>query len=122
RLARDSRRVPGFEPANTTARILRVNCWRSGAAYLANRCRGWLCSFVPIRRIPNVTTLESFDVLDAEEFRRQLAGLGSAANTPEAWKEEHKDAATDLCVALALAFNRDVLDPLSLWDRISTAI
>lgn len=66
--------------------------------------------------------MSTLQVLTAEEFRRQLAGLedvrGTAAFSTEAFREH----ATNFVVALALAFNRRALDATTLWTRIDSAI
>jgi hypothetical protein len=59
--------------------------------------------------------------LDAASFRRELAGLTQPViDVPDT--AELKDLATNICFVLALCYNRDVLDPIKLWDRIGSAL
>lgn len=63
-------------------------------------------------------------ILDTETFRRDLAGLSDprVAHDASAPKEELRAAAVELCVVLAELFNRDKLDPITLWSRITSGI
>lgn len=59
--------------------------------------------------------------LDAERFRQELAGL-IERHEGDHEPSDFSSAAVQLCIALAEQFNRDSLDPLTLWDRISSGI
>jgi hypothetical protein len=61
-------------------------------------------------------------ILDAERFRRQLAGLEDDRPQGERTRERLKELAAQLCFLLARYYNRDELDPLKLWERIGSAI
>jgi hypothetical protein len=61
-------------------------------------------------------------MLDAESFRQQLAGICEPARGSEYNPTQFRESAANLCFVLAACFNRDALDPMTLWDRIATAI
>lgn len=60
--------------------------------------------------------------IDAESFRRQLAGLDDPHAAPSSGAERLKEQASQVCYLLARSYNRDELDPLKLWERIGSAI
>lgn len=68
-----------------------------------------------------MSTQAVIPTLDAETFRRELAGL------IERHQDDHQPAdfgaaAEALAVVLAEQFDRKTLDPFTLWSRVSSAI
>lgn len=67
----------------------------------------------------------SIDVLptfDAAEFRRKLAGLSDSTGGEGDLPESCKERSVDLVELIAICFNRDKLDAMTLWDRIESGI
>ena len=60
--------------------------------------------------------------LDAAEFRRRLAGLSDSGGGEDLVPEEYRDLASDYVLLLAICFNRDRLEAVTIWPRIDTAI
>jgi hypothetical protein len=60
--------------------------------------------------------------LDAAEFRRRLAGLSDAAGGEDLIPDEYRELAAEYVLLLAICFNRDRLDAVTLWSRIDSAI
>lgn len=58
---------------------------------------------------------------DAEQFRRELAGLTESEAGPEE-RDLYKEAGAKLVYALARLYNREVLEAKTMWDRIGGAI
>lgn len=58
---------------------------------------------------------------DAEQFRRELAGLMEDEAGPEE-RNAFKEAGSKLVYALARLYNRDELEAIKMWDRIGGAI
>ena len=58
---------------------------------------------------------------DAESFRQTLAGLVDVTQGAEQFGDP-KEHAIDLVVLMAIGFNRDRLDTMTLWDRIESGI
>lgn len=68
------------------------------------------------------STLPPLTPLDAESFRRILAGLEDPDTTARYTPDNFREDASRLVFVLALCFNRDVLDAVTLWERIASAI
>lgn len=66
--------------------------------------------------------MSSLQQLDAAEFRRRLAGLSDSAAGEDLIPDEYRDIASDYVLLLAICFNRDRLDAVTLWNRIDGAI
>lgn len=60
--------------------------------------------------------------LTPEEFRRRLAGIEDIQESGAYSPDLYRDSASDFICALAIAFNRKLLKPMTLWSRISSAI
>lgn len=61
-------------------------------------------------------------LLDAQEFRRRLAGLEDVEASGAFSPDDFRDIASDFVCALAVVFNRKDLDAKTLWSRIGSAI
>lgn len=68
------------------------------------------------------STLPPLTPLDAESFRRTLAGLEDPDKTAHYTPDRFRDDASRMVYMLAICFNRDVLDAVTLWERIASAI
>lgn len=66
--------------------------------------------------------MNSLHALDAAEFRRRLAGLSDAAAGEDLIPDEYRDIASNYVLLLAICFNRDRLDAITIWNRIDGAI
>jgi hypothetical protein len=60
--------------------------------------------------------------LDAAEFRRRLAFQEDTQANADYSPELQREKAADFVCALALVFNRKVLDAKTLWSRIGSAV
>jgi len=60
--------------------------------------------------------------IDSIEFRRRLAGLSDSGDGEDLTPSVYRDLASDLVLLLAICFDRDQLDPTTLWTRIDSAI
>jgi hypothetical protein len=63
----------------------------------------------------------SIQLLSADEFRRELAGLNSASFLPQETEEEMKNAAIEMCYFLAQLYSKD-MDRVNLWERIGNGL
>jgi hypothetical protein len=76
-------------------------------------------------RPPRPIPLPPVPAADATAIRRRLAGLadpvGRLAGT-EGEVLDLRETANRFCSILAALFNRDSLDPVTLWERIGTAL
>jgi hypothetical protein len=68
------------------------------------------------------STLPPLDALDTESFRRILAGLQDPENSARYTPDKFREDASQLVFLLALCFNRDELNPTTLWERIASAL
>ena len=66
--------------------------------------------------------MSAIQQLDAAEFRRRLAGLSDAAAGEDLIPDEFREIASDYVLLLAICFNRDRLDAVTIWNRIDGAI
>lgn len=60
--------------------------------------------------------------LDAEEFRRALAGICEPPRGSEYSPTQFRESAAQFCFVLAACYNRDRLDAVDLWSGIAKAI
>ncbi len=60
--------------------------------------------------------------LDAERFRRELAGLIDDAPQPERLEADFKEMSAALCVLLARHYDPNAKDRLQLWEHISKSL
>lgn len=67
-------------------------------------------------------SVQKLNKLDAEEFRRRLAGLEDVEASGAFSPEDFREIAADFVCALAVVFNRRELEPKTLWSRIGSAI
>ena len=65
---------------------------------------------------------ETIKTLDAQEFRRKLAGLADATEGEGLNSEEYREIAGDVVLLLAICFNRKSLGAVTMWTRIDSAI
>lgn len=66
--------------------------------------------------------MSTLSPLDAATFRREMAGLADVEARGVLDPLSFREAASDFACALAIVFNRDALDAMTLWSRISSAI
>lgn len=66
--------------------------------------------------------MNSLEALTPDLFRKKLAGLTDDRGQVAFSNDSFRPLAIDLTVALALAFNRNKLDTLTLWTRIDSAL
>lgn len=67
-------------------------------------------------------TLAPLEPLDADRFRRELAGLIDEERSGVHKPADFREQSAMLCYCLAKVYNRDVLEAIKLWERIGTAI
>lgn len=61
-------------------------------------------------------------VLDCVEYRRRLAGLADTAGIESGFADQYRELSSECVLLLAICFNRRVLDAVTLWSRIDSAI